>query len=55
MSLWPDFFELGIKKVILCSENEKHVKQIPADYLKGLDFIYVDHASEVLHHALGIN
>jgi ATP-dependent Lon protease len=45
----------GIKKVILCSENEKHVKQIPADYLKGLDFIYVDHASEVLHHALGIN
>tara|TARA_Y100000385_G_C13109068_1_gene650886 strand:- start:5384 stop:7789 length:2406 start_codon:yes stop_codon:yes gene_type:complete len=45
----------GIKKVILCAENEKHVKQIPADYLKGLEFVYVEHASEVLSHALGLN
>jgi len=44
----------GIKKVILCAENEKHVKQIPAEYLKGMEFAYVENVSEVLEHALGI-
>ena len=44
----------GIKKVILCSENKKHVGQIPKEYLKGMEFTYVDNAEEVINHALGI-
>ncbi|MEE9374661.1 MAG: endopeptidase La [Saprospiraceae bacterium] len=44
----------GIKKIILCAENEKNVKQIPEEYLKGMEFIYVEYASEVISYALGI-
>ena len=44
----------GIKKVIMCHENEKHVKQIPEEYLKGMEFVYVEFASEVIESALGI-
>jgi ATP-dependent Lon protease len=45
----------GIKKVILCSENEKNVKQIPEQYLSGMEFVYVDNVSEVIESALGIS
>jgi len=43
----------GIKKIILCEENSKHIDQIPAEFVKGLDFIYVDQMQEVIDHALG--
>ena len=42
----------GIKKVILCAENEKHVKEIGEQYIKGMDFKYVDKMDEVLKEAL---
>ncbi len=42
----------GIKEIILCAENEKHVKQIPQEYLTNLTFIYVDQMKDVLKNAL---
>ncbi len=42
----------GIKEIILCSDNKKDVKEIKAEYLKGLSFIYVSEMSEVLKAAL---
>ncbi len=43
----------GIKTVMMCAENEKHVNQIKKEYIKGLKFIYVKTMDEVLKHALG--
>jgi ATP-dependent Lon protease len=43
----------GINEVLLCRENEKHVRQIKNDYIKDMNFIYVDRMEEVLNHALG--
>nr|MBS0038289.1 endopeptidase La [Saprospiraceae bacterium] len=42
----------GIKDIILCAENQKHVEDIKADYLKGLEFHYVKTMKEVLDIAL---
>ena len=42
----------GIKKIILCAENEKHVRQIPEEYLKNVSFAYVTDMTEVLEIAL---
>ncbi|MDR0864819.1 MAG: endopeptidase La [Candidatus Symbiothrix sp.] len=42
----------GIKEIILSRENKKHVDEINALYLKGLDFHYVDDIYEVLEFAL---
>jgi ATP-dependent Lon protease len=44
----------GIKEIVLCKENQKHVLEIEKDYIEGLDFVYVSKMEEVLHHALGI-
>ncbi len=44
---------MGIKKIILCAENEKNVRQIPLDYIKDIEFLYVDRMEEVIKHALG--
>ncbi|MBK8922003.1 MAG: endopeptidase La [Saprospirales bacterium] len=44
----------GLREVLLCRENEKHVAEIEADYIKGLNFCYVDKMSDVLSIALGI-
>ncbi len=43
----------GMKQIILCEENEKHVKQIQPDYVKDVEFIYVSEMKDVLTHALG--
>lgn len=43
----------GIKEIILCEENRKNVEQIPAEYIKGLEIIYVTKMEQVLEHALG--
>ena len=42
----------GIKEIILCKENRKNIEEIPAIYLKGLTFHYVENVKEVLDIAL---
>lgn len=42
----------GMKEIILCKENEKHVIEIQADYIEGMTFHYVEQMSEVLDIAL---
>lgn len=42
----------GIKDIILCKENEKHVKEINETYIKGVKFHYVERMEEVLKIAL---
>ncbi len=44
----------GLKEIMLCSENQKHVEEIEAEYIKGLKFIYIDRMEEVLEYALNI-
>ncbi len=43
----------GINEIILCKDNKKHVEQINQDYIKGLQFHYVDRMQEVLDLAVG--
>ena len=42
----------GIKEIILCKENEKDVEEVPADFIKGLKFHYVEAMDEVLEMVL---
>lgn len=42
----------GIKEIILCRENKKHVDEVEQNYLKGVDFHYVDSMMEVIDIAL---
>ncbi len=42
----------GIKEIMLCRANERHVLEIEEHYLKGLTFTYVDTMAEVLDNAL---
>jgi len=44
----------GIKQIMMSEVNRKHVEDIPEEYLKGLNFTYVKHMSEVLKEALGV-
>ncbi len=44
----------GIKEVILCHENQKHVEEIEEEYIKGLKFHYVKQMDEVLALAIGL-
>jgi ATP-dependent Lon protease len=44
-----------VKTIILCKENEKDVNKIKSEYIKDIQFLYVESMSEVLDHALGIN
>ena len=44
----------GLKEVLLCKDNAKHVAEIEPEYIKGLNFHYVDAMSDVLTHALGL-
>ena len=44
----------GLKEVLLCKENAKHVSEIEAEYIKGLRFHYVDKMDQVLEMALGL-
>ncbi len=43
----------GIKEIILCKENRKHVEEIKEEYIKGLKFHYVELMQEVLDIAIG--
>ena len=42
----------GITDIVLCHENERHIKDIPQQYLKGVTFHYVHDVQEVWHIAL---
>jgi len=42
----------GITDIIMCKENRKDIEQIPAIYLKGVDFHYVENVQEVWDFAL---
>lgn len=42
----------GMKDIILCRENQKHVAEINTAYIEGLQFHYVDRMEEVLEYAL---
>ncbi|WP_373057440.1 endopeptidase La [Zunongwangia sp. H14] len=41
-----------IKELILCKENERDIKEIKEEYLKGLKFHYVNEMSEVIDIAI---
>ncbi|HPK09459.1 MAG TPA: endopeptidase La [Saprospiraceae bacterium] len=43
----------GITDILLCTENKRHVDQINKEYIKDINFIFVDKMSQVLEHALG--
>lgn len=45
----------GLREVMLCKDNAKHVGEIEAEYIQGLKFHYVDKMDEVLAFALGLN
>lgn len=42
----------GIKELILCEENRRNIEEIPAIYLEGLTFHYVNDIREVIDIAL---
>jgi ATP-dependent Lon protease len=42
----------GMKEIILCKDNEKHVQEINQDYIAGMNFHYVTKMTEVLDLAL---
>ena len=42
----------GMKEIILCKDNKKHVAEIPKAYIEGMTFHYVDRMEEVLAKAL---
>ncbi len=42
----------GIKTIVLSAENRRDIEEIPARYIDGLDFHYVDTAMDVIDFAL---
>ena len=42
----------GITDIILCAENKRDIEEIPAEYLSGVEFHYVNNISEVWKIAL---
>jgi len=43
----------GIKEIMLCEDNKRHVEQIPKEYIKDMKFTYVTKMDQVLQNALG--
>ncbi len=44
----------NLKTIMLCESNRKHIEEIDPDYIKGLDFHYVEHMGDVLKFALNL-
>jgi ATP-dependent Lon protease len=42
----------SVKEILLSKENRRDIEDIKDDYIKGLNFIYVDNMIEVIEHAL---
>lgn len=45
----------GMKEIILCKDNRKHVEEINQEFIAGLRFHYVDRMIEVLQLAIGLD
>ena len=43
----------GIKEIMLCEDNKRHVEQIPKEYIKDMKFTYVTKMDQVVQNALG--
>lgn len=43
----------GITEIILCEQNRKHIDEIEAHYLEGVQFHFVKTMKEVLEVAVG--
>ncbi len=41
-----------IKEILLSKENRRDIEEVKDEYIKGLEFIYVDNMDEALNHAL---
>ncbi len=44
----------GMKEVMLCKDNAKHIAEVDKTYLGDMTFHYVDRMEEVLQHGLGV-
>ncbi len=44
----------GIKEIIMCKENKKHMEEIKPEYIQGLKVHYVDKMKDVLKISVGI-
>ena len=42
----------GITDILICHENKKNIEDIPAKYVKGVKFHYVENVKDVLDFAL---
>ena len=42
----------GLKEILMCTMNEKDVKEIDSNFIKGVDFHYVKNMQQVLDIAL---
>jgi ATP-dependent Lon protease len=42
----------GITDIVMCQENQKDIDEIPAIYLKGVTFHYVENVQDVWNFAL---
>lgn len=42
----------GITDILICHENRKNIEDIPAKYVKGVKFHYVENVKDVLDFAL---
>ncbi len=42
----------GITEIILCKENERHIKEVKPEYIEGMTFSYVSTINEVISRAL---
>ena len=43
----------GLKEIILCRENAKHIEDIEPEYIAGVAFHYIDRMEQVPDFALG--
>lgn len=44
----------GIKNIVLCEENRKHVEEIDQSYIDDMNFIYVEKMEQVLKYNLNV-
>ena len=44
----------GMQEIMLSAENRKHVEEIKEEYIRDMEFTYVENMDEALHHALGV-
>ncbi len=42
----------GLTEIILSKDNEKDIKKIKKEFIKNVDFVFVENMTEVLNHAL---